>query len=1450
MSQTTASTSVTETTLVTCDPALGLPTKVVAGDGQTTHFCYYPVAATASKPDHSDKAPQVSGLITGLQLENSDATPLSTAMALTCPVIHDTTQPPLMAQYQFLAFPDGSVSDATLTVYGYAKASLNQEGVLIPDTILSLEGVTVDTTTVPWTVTKATGRAGLSVGLQQVERKKDDDVRTTVSTATAWYKDNAARQTRKLVETLTADHDEGTLRAKSATTLKVENLELSPVLSHHIRSARSGRTVRETQQDDLGRPERMLFHTYDARDRLLGSTTCPYDEESFLDGSMPEEGQTVETITWTDTHSGTWVSTTGPDGRCGRVLLDGLQRPVRWELQRTAGADHADSNYVCLQEMTYGADGEVAQQCVYDYFPGGLCLRSDGIALPDNLRDWFWTSEKTTGKTDAEQGDSLTTERLTGTVLKGPQHALETKQRNHRDGQVTLTQTQKSWEAGTDKLKGTGVVTEEVVNAKGHRVSLTETLPGSGTEPVTRKWTTTFDELGRRTEVIAPDTRGVQWAYEGLSTTPTKISIKGSSGSIVVMGKQTLRGAGNQGDEIKTRTVGAEGSPLTFEYDDEGHVRPDKTRLYCGSSEDGNTTYWYAQKHNESTLLVKFEYTPLTRGIKANRLATKDNLQSAITSECLSPQLLGLHRTNRVVRGVTQSRCSQHSLRGSEAGGLHPSGVFSRAWTDSQNRRSRVRRGQLEYRYRYGAQGECEYVAVEDMRTGRKQTIAYRYDEHGREVERTYRLDGIVKSRYVQTWTAIGQLSSKTWYRNGESTPARTENFAYLTWRDELCFWSVNATAGHEIKNAQGDVLISQSYTYTTLGSLLSCVTTFANEDKEEQLYSYGNLKQPTLRTRVTVIRTPKDEPASQSIETQLDYYNSGNQKNTERKQVFAYTHTGQLQSVTSTENGATLATYEYDEFGRLAAQWDEANKQRRVLQYSDNQLCGEVWLDAKGDAIKRRVLDEEAGLVVQMREGQGASETTETLFILADPQNGGGEEFWLNAKGEWESRFVGFTPWGEAPLGELNAMKSGLGYNGQRVDPVTGNYHPGHGYRVYDPQHQAFYQGDSLSPFGKGGLNDRAYCAGRDPVNWWDKDGHIMINRRAQAQSLASLDDMILQSTPPTHEPAEWWEWLLLGVFGALAVIGSIMTGGVLGVVLLAVGATGFALGATSLALKQSNPALSDKLGWASTALSFFDASGAAFAKIAGLIAKGVRAGIQALRSLRHFVKLQGVSALFKASRSGRYLDTARRTGGKVAAGGRTGASVTVYEKMGRDGRNARLAGDLGYIFEDTYKGAPRLNIHAHGGLVGNSGMMALDDGLKLADDVYRKLRGFVNFEKYPNIRLIMCHSADGLNNSFAQRFADLTRSKVKGYVGGVYSNYTANEVGQGFALGEFGGGKVINGLIANMDSLRITKVNPFNPINQSHMFDPVQYDLWLNFRYSPVKFFPRPGASGLHGV
>ncbi|HEY3985132.1 RHS repeat-associated core domain-containing protein [Cedecea sp.] len=65
--------------------------------------------------------------------------------------------------------------------------------------------------------------------------------------------------------------------------------------------------------------------------------------------------------------------------------------------------------------------------------------------------------------------------------------------------------------------------------------------------------------------------------------------------------------------------------------------------------------------------------------------------------------------------------------------------------------------------------------------------------------------------------------------------------------------------------------------------------------------------------------------------------------------------------------------------------------------------------------------------------------------------------------------------------------------FNGERLDPVSGTYHLGNGYRAYSPVLMRFICPDSWSPFAEGGINPYAYCKD-DPINRADPSGHMSI--------------------------------------------------------------------------------------------------------------------------------------------------------------------------------------------------------------------------------------------------------------------------------------------------------------------------------------------------------------------
>jgi RHS repeat-associated protein len=82
------------------------------------------------------------------------------------------------------------------------------------------------------------------------------------------------------------------------------------------------------------------------------------------------------------------------------------------------------------------------------------------------------------------------------------------------------------------------------------------------------------------------------------------------------------------------------------------------------------------------------------------------------------------------------------------------------------------------------------------------------------------------------------------------------------------------------------------------------------------------------------------------------------------------------------------------------------------------------------------------------------------------------------------------------SPYGQQSAQRevmTRLGFNGELREARPEWYLLGNGYRAYNPRLMRFHSPDSLSPFGKGGLNAYMYCGG-EPVMNKDPTGHNLI--------------------------------------------------------------------------------------------------------------------------------------------------------------------------------------------------------------------------------------------------------------------------------------------------------------------------------------------------------------------
>lgn len=664
------------------------------------------------------------------------------------------------------------------------------------------------------------------------------------------------------------------------------------------------------------------------------------------------------------------------------------------------------------------------------------------------------------------------------------------------------------------------------------------------------------------------------------------------------------------------------------------------------------------------------------------------------------------------------------------------SGDITQYVRDKYGRITSIINGTLTASLNYDGAGQLIQWEVAESTTKNKLTTSLEFDEFGQEYNRKITDSNGTVVNIKQSWTQGGQLRQRIRLDNGVETSR--ELFDY-----DICGRLSNyAIDGSNLPvDAYGNRMTLQTYSYDALNNLTVINTVLADKSRDIATYYYENLNDPTQLTSVR--HTRQGYPAK----IELTYDMDGRMLKDERDRLLTYDALGRLISITGA--GITGCNYGYDALGRMVSQ-NIGSKDSRQLYYRGSEWVTEAFADKNNDVQ----------LIKAGHTCLGVSESSSLTLVAGD---GNDSLMWSrNCTGQNGQKHI-WTPYGSgSAAGQLPA------FNGERLDPESEDYHLGNGYRTYSPTLMRFRCPDDLSPFGAGGINPYAYCAG-DPVNFTDPSGHI-----------------------------SWQGGLSIGIgvfgLGMVLLIGglSISVAGGLTAALEGASTAALTIGALSVvsdvtaiasgALEDSAPEASSALGWLSLGTG-----------LAGLAGSAGRIGGQFFR---------------RAARAPILL------GGTMKNLDSLGRDVYLFDDIYKSGNRLNIVAH-GALQAD---GTALLSRTAGAGMS--------------ADELFGILRNRVSLTDYQNIRTIMCYSGSGDTASFGQKLSTLSGLPVKSYRGSVSGNFEVNELNKLLleATGKLGdaGMNLMQMTFAQRYFFTIHKTNPYPLLSLDHFdwaYDPVRF-------------------------
>ncbi|QXI39435.1 RHS repeat-associated core domain-containing protein [Pseudomonas xantholysinigenes] len=432
--------------------------------------------------------------------------------------------------------------------------------------------------------------------------------------------------------------------------------------------------------------------------------------------------------------------------------------------------------------------------------------------------------------------------------------------------------------------------------------------------------------------------------------------------------------------------------------------------------------------------------------------------------------------------GNSHSSQWRTSLGGRLLGFTDSSGSEHQRIYDACGRLEQIVVDRVSTHFAYDALSRLQRETTHDLDTARTLEQQLTYDTMGREASRTLTLTGEGEPRVItQTleYSALDQVILRSWNDGQEQLE---ERFAYDV-RGRLV--QVVTTTGTGPCDPFGNVIVEQHFIFNALDGYRQVTCIFDDGSQDIATYCYAADDPCQV---VAINHTHPSWPAR----IDLRYDSHGRLVADSLGRVLTWDAQERLQRV---EYQGRTCEYRYTPDGRLRDRIIDGVLNRSF--FSANQLTHEQ----SGDERLHRVGDENR------------------LYALGKVTEGIRQNTLLGCDGQGSVRLqVGdrlqSLHYGAHGTEQDNDQQQPFGYAGERREPLTGWYMAA-GYRPYDPLLMVFLAPDSESPFGRGGINAYAYCAG-DPVNRIDPDGH------------------------------SWQTWLLAGAgiaVGAIATIASLGT-------------------------------------------------------------------------------------------------------------------------------------------------------------------------------------------------------------------------------------------------------------------------------------------------------------------